>query len=147
MTISFRPYEEPDFESCLRIFDENCPAFFAPNERADYSAFLHHVSESYQVCVIQDRVCGAFGVLDDDSEKRLNWIMIDPGFHGQGIGSAIMNRAISIARQSHAQRILIAASDKSSPFFAKFGATIVSTTQDGWGPGMHRVDMQLVVEN
>ena len=39
--------------------------------------------------------------------------------------------------------VSIAASHKSAPFFARFGARIVETTPDGWGPGMHRVDMEL----
>jgi hypothetical protein len=38
-------------------------------------------------------------------------------------------------------RVKIAASHLSAPFFAKFGAVPLRTTDDGWGPGMHRVDM------
>jgi hypothetical protein len=32
-----------------------------------------------------------------------------------------------------------------SPFFARFGAVEARRTSDGWGPGMHRVDMVLAV--
>ncbi len=37
---TFRPYQTADREACLGLFDANCPEFFAPNERADYVAFL-----------------------------------------------------------------------------------------------------------
>jgi hypothetical protein len=41
--------------------------------------------------------------------------------------------------------IRIAASHRSAPFFARFGAETVRETPDGWGPGMHRIDMELTV--
>jgi hypothetical protein len=37
----------------------------------------------------------------------------------------------------------VAASQHSAPFFARFGARELARTDDGWGPGMHRVDMEL----
>ena len=144
-SITFRRYNESDFDACVHIFDANCPDFFAPNEREDYIAFLGVVEEHNQVCLMADRVCGAFAILNEDSDKRLNWITIHPEYHGIGLGSAIIHCAISLARESSANHLLIAASHKSSPFFTKFGAIPIKTTPDGWGPGMHRIDMQLKV--
>jgi hypothetical protein len=40
----------------------------------------------------------------------------------------------------------IAASHLSAPFFTRFGAKEVRCTKDGWGAGMHRVDMLLPLE-
>jgi hypothetical protein len=39
----------------------------------------------------------------------------------------------------------MATSPKAAPFFAKFGATITSSTVDGWGPDMDRIDMVLLL--
>jgi GNAT superfamily N-acetyltransferase len=75
--------------------------------------------------------------------KTLCWIMLDPRTQGIGIGSKIMERAIHLARASQTDVVKIAASHKSAPFFAKFGARPVKFTKDGWGPGMDRVDMEL----
>ncbi|MEM7455601.1 MAG: GNAT family N-acetyltransferase [Planctomycetota bacterium] len=148
--ISVQNYAAGDFDDCLRIFDANCPEFFAENERADYVSFLRESGEEYRVCFTDGRACGAFGLLDDKSDghaaRRLNWIMIDPAFQGMGLGTAIMSRAISMAVESGAALIRIAASHKSAPFFARFNATVVKTTEDGWGKGMHRVDMELRVD-
>ena len=33
MDFQFRPYEAADRERCLALFDANCPAYFAANER------------------------------------------------------------------------------------------------------------------
>jgi hypothetical protein len=51
----FRSYEITDRADCLRLFDENCPEFFAPNEREDYVAFLAHHSKDYVVASSKTR--------------------------------------------------------------------------------------------
>ena len=128
----------------MAIFDANCPEFFAPNERQAYAAFLDSSAEGYEVCELDGRIVGAFGLsFDEPGAATLNWIMLDPDAQGIGIGSAIMQRIIGLARRPGARTLNIAASQKSAPFFASFGAEIVARTDDGWGPGMHRVDMQL----
>jgi hypothetical protein len=60
-----------------------------------------------------------------------------------GIGSAIMSRITRLGRASGVRCVSIAASHKSAPFFAKFGATALNSIENGWGQGMHRVDMEL----
>ena len=142
--VTFRPYCSSDNQTCTRIFDANCPEFFAPNEREEYQEFLECASEGYEVCEVDGEVLGAFGLFGDGRKgKTLNWILLDAQSHGMGVGSKIMKRVIHSAGRSEAKRVSIAASQKSEPFFAKFGAISTSTTTDGWGPGMHRIDMVL----
>lgn len=142
--ISFRPYSGADREACLAIFDANCPAYFAPNERADYERFLKTSPNSYEVCEVAGRIVAAFGLMREGRYRdRLNWIMLDPESKGVGLGSKIMMRVISLGRTSQLRLIKIAASHKSASFFARFGAVATAHTQDGWGPGMDRVDMEL----
>lgn len=141
---TFRPYCKADRQACSGIFAANCPEFFAPNERRDYEEFLDLEPDGYEVCEVDGRVLGAFGLFDDkDNMKVLNWILLDPETQGAGIGSRIMDRVIHLGRASKTRTIRIAASHKSAPFFARFGAEETLTTPDGWGPGMHRVDMEL----
>ena len=142
----FRPYSSADRESCLAIFDANCPAFFAPNERADFLSFLDAAPIGYEVCEVAGRVVAAFGLLRDDrNARRLSWIMIDPDSKGSGLGSAIVQRVVSQGKNSRATKIRIAASHKSAPFFARFGAKAVAHVDNGWGPGMDRIDMELLL--
>jgi GNAT superfamily N-acetyltransferase len=143
-TVAFRPYTHADREACLQLFDENCPEFFAPNERNDYACFLDAGPEGYEACIVDNRIAGAFGLIAGSARRmHLNWILIDPKFQGMGIGSAIMDRIATLAMAAGIHVVDIAASHKSAPFFAKFGAAATVTTHDGWGPGMHRVDMEL----
>ena len=143
-TVIFRAWQEEDREACLSIFDANCPAFFAPNERSAYASFLDAAPEGYEVCEMAGRVVGAFGLVKRrDGGASLNWIMLAPDSQGTGIGSAMMERVVSLARASGVSTINIAASHKSAAFFERFGALATERTTDGWGPGMDRVDMAL----
>jgi GNAT superfamily N-acetyltransferase len=142
----FRPYSSQDRKACLALFDANCPAYFASNERADYEEFLATVPKSYELCLIDDEVAGAFGLIGTDTaRRRLSWIMLDPRSQGRGVGRAIMNYVAAIAVADGIPVVDIAASHISAPFFARFGAITVNVTDNGWGPGMHRVDMELRV--
>lgn len=143
-TIGFRPYGTTDRSACLTVFDANCPVYFAPNEREDYERFLDAGPIGYEVCLVDGQIAGAFGLLGDRGQgKSLNWILISPDFQGIGVGTAIMDRVISSGRESGVCFLSIAASQKSAPFFARFGAVTVAVRPDDWGPGMHRVDMEL----
>ena len=140
----FRSWREEDREACLSIFDANCPDFFAPNERGDYATFLDDAPAGYEVCEIAGRVVGACGLIrHDDGSGSLNWILIDPDTQGSGIGSAMMERVVSLARSSGLASLNIAASHKSAAFFERFGAVVTERIADGWGPGMDRVNMTL----
>lgn len=141
--ISFLPYEPAHRDACLAIFDQNSPEFFAPNERSDYAAFLDQSGDDYCVALQDGRVVGGYAMcLAGKGVMSLRWILIARETQGRGIGHVIMTRALNGARKLKA-KLAIAASHKSAPFFAKFGAKEIKTTQNGWGPGMHRVDMEL----
>ena len=146
VSTSFRSFRAPDTNACLAIFDRNCPAFFAPEERVDYAAFLAGEPATYELCLSGGCIVGAFGLTPGEAgSARLNWILLDPAAKGAGAGAAMMRRAIGRARGVGATHIDIAASHLSEPFFAKFGARTLSREVSGWGPGMHRYDMLLQV--
>jgi GNAT superfamily N-acetyltransferase len=143
--VTFRPCRASDQPACLALFDANCPEFFDPGERPGYVQFLEAIPEEYEVCLDENRIVGAYGVLPHaPHEFVIRWILIAPDAQGRGIGSAMMARALALLRVTGARRLHMAASHKSAPFFARFGARAMATTQQGWGPGLHRVDMELV---
>lgn len=143
-TVTFRTYSNADKRDCLSIFDANCPEYFSPGEREGFLEFLDSCPPEYQLCVVADEVMGAFGVLDrHEKGKDLRWILLNPEAQGLGIGSLIMARATKLARSAGAEVVHIGASHKSAPFFARFGAREITVLEHGWGPEMHRVDMEL----
>ena len=143
--LSFRPYRVSDQLACLALFDANCPAFFDPGERAGYVQFLAAAPDGYEICLDGARMVGAYGLRPHASDELvIRWILIAPDVQGRGIGSTMMARALTAGRAMGARLVHMAASHKSAPFFARFGARATATVRDGWGPGLDRVDMQLV---
>lgn len=141
--VGFRSYAVADRAACLALFDANCPEYFAPNERADYAEFLDTRGRAYEVCTMADEVVGAYGLYPAaDGGSTLHWILLHPRHHGKGLGAAIMTRVDEALRESNAFPLHISASHKSAPFFARFGAVELERIVDGWGPGMHRVEMR-----
>jgi GNAT superfamily N-acetyltransferase len=141
----FRTYQSADRDACLALLDENCPEFFAPNERADYETFLDAALDGYRVCVAESRIAAAFGVIATrhPTRVRLVWILVAKNWQRRGVGRAIMADVLRVAQEAQAECVDIAASHKSAPYFAKFGAEETRRLTDGWGRGMHRVDMEM----
>lgn len=44
----FCAYSNSYLEDCLKLFDQNCPKYFATNERQDYIAFLQKKAQAIQ---------------------------------------------------------------------------------------------------
>lgn len=140
----------PELKSaCLRLLDANCPAFFAPNERKDYAAFLDRAAPGYFTMQESGEVVAAFGLSDGSvpDRGRLTWIMVHPDRQKGGLGRRIMAAVSALGRAAGITAVDIAASHHSAPFFALHGARIMSATPNGWGPGMHRIDMELLLVN
>ena len=145
--LQFTPFVRSQREACLALFDQNSPDYFAPNERADYEGFLDGRPDGYRVGEIDGRVVAAFGLMTTAvaGRCRLSWIMVAKEAQGSGVGRLIMTDVLRDAVGCGAHAVDIAASHKSASFFARFGALERSRTDDGWGPGMHRIDMELIV--
>jgi GNAT superfamily N-acetyltransferase len=142
MRVIFKGYEARDKNACLSLFDENCPEYFAPNERTDFENFLDSDPDEYQLCITDNKIVGVFGVMPDvDNSCSIVWIMISAAAQGKGVGTQMMQYALDRAKLPNVNKIYIATSHVAFKFFEKFGATIISKTKNGWGPDMHRIDM------
>jgi len=141
----------------MHIFDENCPTYFAENERQDFSDFLASNPSQYKLGLSSEpkeegRIISGFGLMfdqskinSDDKRGRLSWILVSSNTQGLGIGSAMMEFVISAAMDESLIAIDIAASHLSAPFFVRFGANTLCETPNGWGEGMHKVDMEIIL--
>ena len=109
--------------------------------------FLDSSHKGYQVGIIEDKVVAAFGfrIQKHTGMGLISWIMVSPEVKGQGVGYEMMAWVRQEALQQNVSTVDIAASHLSAPFFSKFGAAKINTIPDGWGPGMHRVNMEWVI--
>ena len=145
-TVIFQAYSAAYRDRCLAIFAANCPGYFAPNQRSDYISFLDAPTPGYELCLIDGIVVGAFGLTGDAAVRNLNWVMLAPQSRGRGLGAALMARVVSQAQDAAVTCLQIAASQHSSGFFANYGAVGAEVIIGGWGPGMHRIDMELQLQ-
>src|SRR5688500_133554 len=105
-----REYKTDDKDSCIQIFNSNCPKFFDKSELELFDKWLdHQVSENaiYQSPAYSNSEkdayyvielpgsgiigCGGFYIVKDQNEARLAWGMIHSKFHRQGFGTALYN--------------------------------------------------------
>ena len=144
-TMKFLKYDESYFDSCIRLFDENCPNYFTENEKEDYIEFLKGNTSGYFVVAIGPSIVSAFGLITkpDSIRGRLSWILVSSESKGNGLGVKMMSFVKNAAIEKELFAIDIAANHLSAPFFKKFGAKRLKETTDGWGQGMHRIDMEL----
>ncbi|MEM1379903.1 MAG: GNAT family N-acetyltransferase [Pseudomonadota bacterium] len=140
---AFRAYTGADRDQAMALLDANIPEAFHPGERGAFTEFLSAFATDYRVLPRQGRLIAAFALSAEPQPHtgRIRWLMAHPEVHGIGLGRAMMDEVKSEARARGIALITIAASHVSEAFYTRFGATVDVRTHDGWGPGMHRVDM------
>ena len=150
--MDFKPYSQGNMAACLELFDLNCPRFFAREERSDYSYFLQQLPDSrsthnvYLLGWREQRLIACFGVARVSSETcALTWIMVHPEYQRQRCGEEMMAQLFTLAAAADYRKVVVSTSQHADQFFARFGAITLRSQNDGWGPGMHRVDMEIIL--
>lgn len=143
--LTFRPYHADDFAACLALFDGNTPEFFAPNERAEFLAFLREIGPwPYLVGEAGGQVvaCGGFEVAGETAS--LTFGMVDRARQGQGIGQALTRARLAAIRAAPGvARVAIETSQLSAGFYDRLGFRVTEVTENGFGPGLDRWVMVL----
>lgn len=137
-----RPYQEHDREGCLALLDANTPEHFAPEERADFAAYLDAGPEHFRVVEEGDAVlaCGGIESFPGRGEAEFRWVMAAPTAQGRGLGKRLMlESADYLCRETSIRRILVYTTPASAGFFRKLGfpAETVRTEPDYWTKGLH----------
>jgi predicted GNAT family N-acyltransferase len=148
--INTRPYTALDLQACLRLFDGNVPKFFDPSERQSFATFLQDQSLNTAFLVIENNgvviACGGHVLEDDGQTAGLCWGMVDQSLHGQGLGRLLTEaRLQAIRKQPAIQRVRLDTSQHTHAFYARFGFTVERVETDGYGPGLDRMDMVLLL--
>ena len=150
--MEFKPYSQDGMAACLELFDLNCPRFFAREERSDYSYFLQQLPflrSTHTIYLLGwrgQRLIACFGMARVSSETcALTWIMVHPEYQRQGCGKEMMLQLFAMAEAARYRKIAVSTSQHADQFFARFGAVTLRSQNDGWGPGMHRLDMEIIL--
>jgi len=145
-----RCYQPADRDACLALFDANAPAYFDPSERKPFGEYLANPLGRFAVVDEEaGRVLGCGGVMTAREGKIANlvWGMIAPECHRRGLGRLLaLERLGWIAAMDGVERVVMDTSQKTAAFYMRLGFAVTNTTPGGYGPGLDRVDMELVLD-
>ena len=146
--LHFRPYADADQDSCIEIFKSNTPKFFGVDELADFRNFLDTLPCPYYVLTRNNEVlaCGGYGVDHKKNTIVLAWGMARVDVHRQGLGTFLLIERLKQIYKEYGDTIVeVDTSQHSKGFFERFGFEAGNVTEDYYAPGLHRVDMQLTL--
>lgn len=138
-----RQYTAADGNSCLAVFDSNRPDYFAGGERERFEKFLAEPDSPYFVMEHESAVVGCGGFAVSGNSARLTWGMIRRQLHRRGLGRfLLLYRLREISRSGvEVETVGLDTTPLAAPFFLSQGFRVASTTPDGYGPGLDRMEM------
>ena len=137
----FSDYHPSDRPTCSELFERNCPAYFAIEERPEYQAFLAAEPKPYWLAWADNVAVACYGVTIERFVASIDWIMVDPSHQSLGVGDAMVKRAFDLFNKHNVKELKVATSQHANRFFERYGLIETSTTLHGFGKGMHRIDM------
>lgn len=146
--LNFRRYAPGDRDACVEIFVGNTPQFFGVDELDDFRKFLDVLPCAYYVATRSDEVlaCGGYGLNESRNTVVLAWGMARADLHRKGLGTfMLVERLKQIYRDFGETVVDMDTSQYSQGFFERFGFRAGNVTENFYAPGLHRVDMDLVL--
>ena len=137
----FSDYHPSDRPTCSALFEHNCPAYFAIEERSAYQAFLKAEPKQYWLAWADNVAIACYGVTLQGDVAGIDWIMVDPSHQSKGVGDAMVKRAFYLFKKHNVKELKVATSQHANRFFERYGLIETSRTLHGWGKGMHKIDM------
>ena len=137
----FSDYHPSDRTTCSALFERNCPAYFAIEERSAYQAFLKAEPKPYWIAWTDNVAVACYGVTIERDGAGIDWIIVDPSYQSKGVGDAMVKRAFNLFNKHDVKEVKVATSQHANRFFERYGLVETSTTLHGWGQGMHKIDM------
>jgi ribosomal protein S18 acetylase RimI-like enzyme len=144
-----RAYTPEDKEACLAIFDSNMPTYFADHERSEFVTFLDEDADQYFVVEHDAGIiaCGGFFVIPNTPVAVLTWGMVAREQHSRGIGRLLLlTRLQRLCEEPSVTVVKLQTSQHTYGFFEKVGFKTEKITENGFGAGLHRYDISLVLE-
>ncbi len=145
-----RDFVAADTPACLEVFDSNVGDFLHRDEREDFAGWLAATQGRYLSLEWGGRVIGCSGYALESTgragrpaaELRMIWGLLHRDFHGRGLGEfMLLERLLRGAAELPVTSASLGTTPRVAPFFERFGFRRIQYLPDGWGPGLHRVDM------
>jgi N-acetylglutamate synthase-like GNAT family acetyltransferase len=139
--MEIREFQKSDTVGCLALFDSHGGQAFQLTERTEFENYLALPQGPYYVAEFEGSIvaCGGFCIQNDAA--RLTWGMVTKDLTGKGIGKLLLLYRLREISKAGISKISLDTSQHSAGFFEKFGFRIVSRETDGYGDGLHKLEM------
>jgi hypothetical protein len=146
-----RPYQPPDMQACLDIFDGNTPRFFLLAEQEDFEKFLLNYAAVWNYLVIEDNgsivACGGHNYDNDVKSDNFCWGMVANNRRGTGLGKMLTVARLNTASAMPAvKKIRLDTSQHTQGFYAQFGFIPERIILQGYGAKLDRWEMALSLD-
>lgn len=146
-----RPFDPDDAAACLDIFDSNLPDYFVDNERDLFAAFLNRNDCPFLVIEQADQrmiACGGYAVDVAERTGRMCWGMVSRSHHRRGFGWLLLaDRLMAMYQAAGSLTVGMDTSHRTVGFFQEFGFVSLEYIPDGYGPGLHKHEMSLKLDD
>jgi len=91
-------------------------------------------TQPHYVAEIEGRVAGFYGFEPLADGVGLDYMFVDPPFIGRGVGRALMDHAVALARELGHETLTIVADPNAEGFYLRLGAQQVGSQASDVGP-------------
>ncbi len=143
--MNIRCYKATDKENLVALLRLLTPAYFAPEEEADFIMYLDlHATDYF---VVEDGAelvaCGGFNASKTIGEIKIAWDMVHPNYQGKGIGGRLLQYRIEKIQQiENINTIVVRTTQKADVFYAKHGFETKKIVVDYWAKGFDLYHME-----
>ena len=144
-----RKYSNQDRVGVLELLRKNTPGYFDVSEETDFENYLDNELEDYFVYEQNSEIIGAGGINYFPKEKlaRIAWDMIDPPFHGKGIGKELVQFRLNHLREQDIELIIVRTSQVAYKFYEKMGFELERIEKDFWAKNFDLYLMRMELLN
>lgn len=137
------PYTPAYQDTCMTIFDSNCPSYFLAEERQPFLDWLQTedaLGGRYFVLLEdhQPMACGGYFPRPEEKQTGLSWGMVHQDYHKKGWGTLLtIFRLAAIAKEFPNWPCCINTSQYTKAFYERHGFVTKSVILNGFGEGFH----------
>ena len=130
-----RSAQKQDFKFLSKIFSLNVPKYFDKKELNDFKKYFNSKNlESYFIIEFQGKEVGGGGyAYENIKTARICWLLIDPNYHGLGLGKKLVNYCIKILKNDRKLSVIeVETSNLTYKFYEKLNFKIEYIKKDYW---------------
>lgn len=127
--MDLRPYVSTDRAACLALFDS---IDLAHAVRAEFEQFLDSAPATFAVAEHDGRIIGCGGCTLDTDPPSIDWCLVEPAFHRNGIGRLLAMSALrAIGSKTRSPMVRARSTENARGFFEHLGFRVASNDPSG----------------